>query len=64
MLLIQDISFAARESLTSIDDPASTCPVEYKNIKSRELSFKTWPLKVPTILQLAEAGFFHSGMIY
>jgi hypothetical protein len=37
---------------------------EYKNIELREKSFKTWPLNVPTIEQLAEAGFFHSGMIY
>jgi hypothetical protein len=36
---------------------------EYKNIKLREKSFKTWPLTVPSIEQLAEAGFFHSGMI-
>ena len=34
---------------------------EYKNIKLREKSFKTWPLNVPTIEQLAKAGFFHSG---
>jgi hypothetical protein len=29
---------------------------EYKNIELRKLSFKTWPLNVPTIVQLAEAG--------
>jgi hypothetical protein len=50
------------------DDPTSTRPgkrhIEYANIKLREKSFKTWPLNIPTIVQLAEAGFFHSGKMY
>ena len=46
------------------DDPASACPekrCEYADSKLRELSFKTWPLNKPTIVQLADAGFVHSG---
>ena len=56
-----------QDSINHRDDPASTLPVkkrgrkEYKKIELREKSFKTWPLNVPTIEQLAEAGFFHSG---
>ena len=48
-------------------DPASTCPEKrnkYADIEIRELSFKTWSLNKPTIVQLADAGFFQSGMIY
>ena len=36
------------------DDPASACPekrCEYADSKLRELSFKTWPLNKPTIVQ-------------
>ena len=54
-----------RSLLYSIrDDPASACPEErckYADSKLRELSFTTWPLSKPTIVQLADAGFFQSG---
>jgi hypothetical protein len=45
----------------------SACPEERcedADIKLRELSFKAWPLNKPTIMQMADAGFFQSGIIY
>ena len=46
------------------DDPTSTFPgkrYKYADIKLKELRVKTWSPSKPTIVQLADAGFFQSG---